>query len=223
MNNSKKSTKMNKTVHIILDYGHGCNCPGKCSPDKSFYEWKFTRDVGKEIAKRLLAMGYTVHETWTQDHEPTTDPKKTCTKKQLDNALNYRWKEVNRLCSQFGASNCVSVSIHANAAGGDGKWHDATGFCVMVGRKASINSKKLARKIYDAADRRGLRGNRCVPPERFWTQGLAMCDCTNCPAVLTESLFYDNKSDLAILKSAEGKAKIVDLHVDAITKYVESL
>ena len=44
---------MNKTVHIILDYGHGCNCPGKCSPDKSFYEWKFTRDVGKEIAKRL--------------------------------------------------------------------------------------------------------------------------------------------------------------------------
>lgn len=214
---------MNKNVHIILDYGHGQNCPGKCSPDGSFYEWQFNREVGRQIAARLRAMGYNVHETWEHDHEPLSDPKKTCTKKQLDVALNYRWKEVNRLCSQFGVKNCVSISIHSNAAGGDGQWHTATGFCVMVGRKASLNSKKLARKIYDAADRRGLRGNRSVPPERYWTQALAMCDRTNCPAVLTESLFYDSRSDLAVLKSDGGKAKIVDLHVDAITKYVESL
>lgn len=214
---------MNKTIHIILDYGHGCNCPGKSSPDGSFYEWQFTREVGKEIATRLRGMGYVVHETWTQDHEPLSDPNKSCAKKQLDVALNYRWKEVNRICAQFGASNCISISIHANAAGADGKWHDATGFCVMVGRKASIGSKKFARKIYDAADRRGLRGNRSVPPERYWTQGLAMCDRTNCPAVLTESLFYDNKTDLAVLKSAVGKRKIVDLHVEAIDKYVKSL
>lgn len=214
---------MNKLIHLIFDYGHGENCPGKYSPDGSFKEWRFSREVGKEIAQQFRAMGYNVHETWTEDHEPLSDPQKTCTKKQLDAALNYRWKEVNRLCSKYGASNCVSISIHANAAGGDGKWHDATGFCVMVGRNASLNSKKLARKIYDAADRRGLRGNRCVPPERYWTQALAMCERTNCPAVLTESLFYDNKGDLAILNSAQGKAKIVELHVEAIAKYVESL
>ena len=93
----------------------------------------------------------------------------------------------------------------------------------MVGKKASANSKRLARLIYDEADKQGLRGNRSVPKERYWVQGLCMCDSTKCPAVLTESLFYDSKSDLAILKSAEGKAKLVRLHVEGIIKYVEGL
>lgn len=214
---------MNREIHIILDYGHGKNCPGKCSPDKTFFEWQFSREVGRAVARTLREKGYNVHETWTEDYEPLSDPNKVCNKRQLDAALNYRWKEVNRLCGIYGTTNCVSVSIHANAAGGDGQWHDATGFCVMVGRKASSKSKKLARMIYDAADRQGLRGNRYVPTERYWVQPLAMCDRTNCPAVLAEALFYDNKSDLAILKSAEGKSKIAALLVEGITKYVESL
>ena len=213
---------MDKPI-IILDYGHGENCPGKCSPDKSFYEWKFTREMGKEIALRLRAMGYTVHETWTQDHEPLSDPNKVCTKKELDAALNWRARRVNEYCAQYGTANCVSVSIHANAAGGDGRWHDARGFCVMVGRKASEKSKRLARFIYDEAEKRGLRSNRSVPPQRYWVQGLAMCDSTKCPAVLVEAMFYDNRDDLALLQSAEGKEKIAASVVEGITKYVDSL
>ena len=49
-----------------------------------------------------------------------------------------------------------------------------------------------------------------------------MCDRTLCPAVLTESLFYDNKGDLAILKSAEGKERIVQAHVDGIINYLNA-
>lgn len=214
---------MNRQIHIILDYGHGSNCPGKCAPDKSFYEWRFTRETGKEIARRLRSLGYLVHETWTDDHEPLSDPKKVCTKKQLDVALNWRARRVNEYCAQFGTKNCISVSIHANAAGGDGRWHDATGFCVMVGRRASENSKRLARLIYDEADSRGLRGNRSVPPQRYWVQGLCMCDRTNCPAVLVEAMFYDNRNDLALLKSTEGKEKITASVVDGITKYIGQL
>lgn len=204
---------------IILDYGHGKNCPGKCSPDKTFYEWLFNRECGKEIAKRLRSLGYTVIETWTDDHEPLSDPNKVCTKKELDAALNWRARRVNQICAQYGTRNCVSVSIHSNAAGGDGKWHNATGFCVMVGRKASENSKRLARLIYDEADKRGLRGNRSVPPQHYWVQGLAMCDNTKCPAVLVEALFYDNRDDLATLKSAEGREKIITSVVNGITQY----
>ncbi len=211
---------MNKSIHIILDYGHGSNCPGKCSPDKTFYEWRMTREYGMEIARRLRARGYIVHEIWAKDHEPLSTPGVTCNRTQLNAALNWRWKEVNKLCARYGASNCILISIHANAAGGDGKWHDATGFCSMVGKKASANSKRLAKCIYDEAAKRDLQGNRAVPSGHNWPQSLAMCDRTACPAVLTESLFYDNKEDLAILKSPEGKERIVQAHVEGIIKYL---
>ncbi len=211
---------MNKSIHIILDYGHGSNCPGKCSPDKTFYEWRMTREYGMEIARRLRARGYIVHEIWAKDHEPLSTPGVMCNKTQLNAALNWRWKEVNKLCARYGASNCILISIHANAAGGDGKWHDATGFCSMVGKKASANSKRLAKCIYDEAAKRDLQGNRAVPSGHYWPQSLAMCDRTACPAVLTESLFYDNKEDLDILKSPEGKERIVQAHVEGIIKYL---
>lgn len=211
-----------KIIHIIFDYGHGNNCPGKYSPDKSFYEWQFNREIGKEVARRLRAKGYIVHEIWPHDHEPLSTPGKMCNKTQLNAALNWRWKEVNKICTQYGTSNCIMISFHSNAAGGDGKWHDASGFCSMVGLKASANSKRLAKCIYDEAAKRNLQGNRYVPTGHYWPQSLAMCDRTACPAVLTESLFYDNKSDLAILKSAEGKERIVQAHVDGLINYLNS-
>lgn len=211
---------MNKIFYLIFDYGHGSNCPGKCSPDKSFFEWKFNREIGMEVARRLRAKGYRVIEIWTHDHEPLSTPGVMCNRTQLNAALNWRWKEVNKICAQYGAKVCLCVSFHSNAAGGDGKWHDATGFCSMVGNKASANSKRLAKSIYDEAAIRGLAGNRAVPPGHCWPQSLAMCDLTTCPAVLTESLFYDSKSDLAILKSPEGRERIIQAHVEGIIKYI---
>ena len=41
--------------------------------------------------------------------------------------------------------------------------------------------------------------------------------------MLTENLFYTNQEDLKILKSDEGKKKIVDLHVEGIVNYLNSL
>lgn len=213
---------MSKTIYLIFDYGHGNNCPGKLSPDGTFYEWKFNREIGMEVARRLRAKGYTVHEIWTQDHEPLSTPGKMCNKTQLNAALNWRWKEVNKICSRYGAANCIMVSFHSNAAGGDGKWHNASGFCSMVGLKASANSKRLAKCIYDESAKRNLQGNRYVLPGHYWPQSLAMCDRTACPAVLTESLFYDNKSDLAILQSADGKERIVQAHVEGIINYLSA-
>ena len=70
---------------------------------------------------------------------------------------------------------------------------------------------------------RGLKGNRSVPKDRYWEANFTIIARTNCPAVLTENLFYDNKEDLAILKSEEGKKKIVDLHVEGIINYLNSL
>lgn len=209
-------------IHIIFDYGHGINCPGKCSPDKSFYEWKFNRALGMRVVAILRAKGYQVHEIWTHDHEPLSTPGKMCDKSQLNAALNWRWKEVNKLCRLFGTSNCICISFHSNAAGGDGQWHNATGFMSIVGLKASANSKRLAKCIYDEAAKRGLQGNRSVPVGHYWPQSLAMCDRTDCPAVLTESLFYDSRSDLSILQSQSGMDKLTQAHVQGIINYINS-
>nr|DAH97458.1 MAG TPA: MurNAc-LAA [Caudoviricetes sp.] len=48
-----------------------------------------------------------------------------------------------------------------------------------------------------------------------------MCRDTNCPAILTENLFQDNKEDVDFLLSEKGKQAIVDVHYNAIIKYLK--
>ena len=43
---------------------------------------------------------------------------------------------------------------------------------------------------------------------------------TLCPAVLTESLFQDNRADVEFLLSEAGKSAIVNLHVNGIINYL---
>ena len=47
-----------KNVIILLDPGHGSNTPGKCSPDKSVYEWKWVREEAALIQVQLKALGF---------------------------------------------------------------------------------------------------------------------------------------------------------------------
>ena len=41
---------------------------------------------------------------------------------------------------------------------------------------------------------------------------------TVCPAILTENLFMDNKTDVEFLMSDEGRNKIAQIHVNAIKR-----
>lgn len=201
--NKRKERKMSKV--FLIDNGHGQNTLGKCSPDRRLLEWAYTREIARSVVDKCKAKGIDARLIVTED---------------WDVSLNERCRRVNAICRQVGAKNVALCSIHVNAAGGDGKWHDARGFCVYVAKTCSDNSKKLARLLYDGAEKRGLKGNRWVPKERYWQANFAMVKNTNCPAVLTENLFQDNKEDVDYLLSDEGKQAIIDLHVEAITKYL---
>lgn len=137
-----------------------------------------------------------------------------------DIPLSVRTRRVNEVCKAEGARNVCLVSIHNNAAGADGRWHDARGFAVYVSNNAGQGSRRLAAEFYAGAKARGLTGNRATPPQGFWQASLAMCRDTKCTAVLTENLFQDNREDVAFLLSNEGKTTIVDLHVNAILNYI---
>lgn len=189
---------------ILIDNGHGINTPGKCSPDGRFKEYAWAREIAKMLYNRL------------KDSYTT----KLITPEEVDISLATRVKRVNDACLEHGAKNVLLISIHTDAAGADGKWHNARGFSARVGTNASSRSKKLASCLWSRAIEMGLKGNRCVPNEKYIAQNLYILKYTHCPAVLTENLFQDNKEDVDFLLSAEGKKKIVDMHVKGIIDYI---
>ena len=196
-----------KDYIILLDNGHGENTPGKKSPDGSLKEYAYTRDIVQQIYSSLKDLGYNPYIL-----VPETN----------DIPLSTRVKRANQLCS---ANNkkALLVSVHCNAAGSDGEWHSAKGWSVFVSQNASANSKKLADCLKKEADNQGLKVRLQNASKSYWVQSLAICRDTNCPAVLTENLFQDNKEDVKFLLSKEGKEKICNLHVKGIIDYLQML
>lgn len=199
-------------MKILIDNGHGDNTPGKCSPDGRLREYAWSRECAKRLVAALKKKGY--------DAELITP-------EASDVKLQTRVSRVNNICKAVGARNCLLVSIHNNASGSDGKWHDACGWSVFVSKNASENSKKLARMLTAEAMKRELMGNRSVPIQKYWTwswtdKDIYILEKSACPAVLTENMFQDHKGDVDYLLSEEGMTELVDLHVDGITKYVEA-
>lgn len=195
----------NQTI-VILDNGHGVNTPGKCSPDKTLLEYLWAREI---VDRLIVELGK--HSIKAVKLVPET----------TDISLRERVRRTNKIYKDNNRK-AILVSVHCNAAGADGKWHTASGWSVFVAQNASSNSKRLARCLYEQAEKNGLKGNRSVPKEKYWVQSLAMCRDTNCPAVLTENMFQDNKGDVALLLSEEGKNKIVQVHTTGILNYLSN-
>ena len=193
---------------ILIDNGHGIDTAGKRSPDGRLREYKYAREIAAEVVKRLKTMDYNAQQLVTEEN---------------DISLGTRCKRVNDICKHFGASNVLVVSVHCNAAGADGKWHDARGWQACVSLNASAKSKQLASYLFDAAQAQGLRMRSPKPGQKWWAQNLAICRDTLCPAVLTENLFQDNLADVEYLLSDEGREAIVNLHVNGIINYIKSL
>ena len=190
---------------VLLDNGHGVDTPGKRSPDGRLREYAWAREIAQRIAIALQREGI---DTRLLVPETTDVP------------LSVRTRRVNAVCRAEGARNVCVVSIHNNAAGADGRWHDARGFAVYVALNGGQGSRRLAALLAEEANARGLMGNRATPPQGYWQASLAICRDTKCAAVLTENLFQDNIEDVAYLLSEAGKAELTELHVAAITKYV---
>ena len=191
---------------ICLDNGHAKSTPGKQSPDQQLKEYAYTREIVKMLSDKLKQNGYKVFIVTPEINEDIS-LKERCAR------INKVYKENNK--------KAISISIHCNASGNGSKWMSAKGWQVYVSPNASSNSKKLAQLLYAEAEKFNLKGNRSVPKEKYWVSNLAMCRDTNCPAVLTENLFQDNKEDVEFLLSEKGKQIIVDIHYNAIVNYLK--
>ena len=199
-----------KNLVVILDAGHGSDTPGKCSPDKSLYEWQWNREIVCMLCERL----YGLENVQTIILVP----------EEIDVPLKERVRRVNTIYhdAKIEGKEVLLISIHVNAAG-HGTWNNASGWSVWVSNNTSEKSKQFAQIAYEQAKLLDLCGNRVVPKENYWTSNFYILKNTPCPAVLTENMFQDNHDDVAFLKSEEGKEKIVALHVNAIKKYLEKI
>lgn len=189
---------------VILDNGHGKNTPGKCSPDKSFYEWRWTRMFVNRLKYELEELGYIVI---------------VLVPEEIDLGLTARATRANKIIEKYGASNCIFVSIHNNAAGSNDSWYNATGWEVYttVGQN---NSDKLAECLATEAELEGLKlRSDVLDGDKDREKNFTVIYKTNCPAVITENMFMDSKKDLEFLKSDEGIRKLLNLHVAGIHKY----
>ena len=205
---------------IVLGTAHRLREPGKQSPDGKLKECVYSREICKEMAAKLRAYGYKVeidYEPLDLDKSMQSSSVSIERSRELAMRVNY----VNELCRQNGANNVLYVSIHLNAAGADGKWHDANGWQVCVSNKASQNSKLLANCLFDSAKMSGLKMRQPTLLQKYWPQSLYVLNSTKCPAVLTENLFQDNKKDVDYLLSETGRHTIARLHVEGIMRYVE--
>ena len=196
---------------IVLGTAHLKSTPGKCSPDGKFKEYEYSRRVCKEVKRQLENLGYFVIIDVEEDDLKMTQNQELRHRRDLVNSLHRKYK------------NCIYVSIHVNAAGADGKWHNATGWEAYTS-PGRTKADELATCLYKAAEK-NLKGKKL---RTDWTDkdidkeaNFYILKQTTCPAVLTENFFQDTKSDVEYLESEEGFNQIVKTHIEGIINFVK--
>lgn len=199
---------------VLLDNGHGWDTLGKFSPkinfiditpfnhdfiiDQRFKEYAFARKVVKEAIPMLKGIGINAIEVV---------PEKE------DVPLKERVRRINNFCKEY--PNCIMISNHTNAAGNGDTWMDARGFSVWT-TKGQNNSDKLADCVYEAADnymfnninfkdsfdygpqKKMIREEKS-DGDRDYESNFYIIKNSNCPSILIEYLFHDNKRDVELM------------------------
>ena len=184
-------------MKILLDAGHGIDTPGKRSPDGSFLEYRWNRQIADLVLTRLSKMGVDVALVVTETN---------------DIPLRTRAMRVNKICDQMGKDNVLLVSIHSNAAGMGKTWMNAKGWCCYTS-PGKTRSDELAECFYDAFSRsfpdRKIRRDT-TDGDSDYEANFYILTKTKCPAVLLENFFYDNQEECQWLLQDVTKERIAD-------------
>lgn len=186
----KEDKPVSKTV--CLDPGHGVESPGKCSPDKSYYEHEFALDMARRIQAHLERCGVRVVLTRTDEHCPTG--------KADTNDL------LKRVAISDAARADLFVSLHSNASGNE--WSSASGLMIYTSAGPETASRNVAAKAVLAhmtAAGVELRGSPLVHDME-----LVVTRKTAAPAMLIEYGFHTNRTEVVLLKKSSYRAKLAE-------------
>ena len=189
---------------ILLDNGHGKDTYGKSSPvwsdGSQLLEYEFNRDLVKRIHGKLDLLQIA---------------NKILIPEVIDIRLNVRCDRANEIYRQN--SKAFLISVHGNAGGGKG-WEIYTS-------PGETKSDEIATEFFNVA-KKYLSGFRMRAdhsdgdPDK--ESKFYILVNTNCPAILTENLFFDNEDECKFMLSDIGREVIADMHVKAIVNFLKS-
>lgn len=182
-------------MKILIDPGHGIETPGKRSPDSSFLEYLWNREVADYIMQNFAHLGLDAELVVTETN---------------DISLRNRVNRINTICNKIGKQNVLVISIHSNAAGNGSQWMNAKGWSCYTS-PGQTESDKVAEFLYKAfeeefAERRIRMDYR--DGDKDWEETFYILTKTACPAVLLENFFYDNKEECVWLLQEDTKKRI---------------
>lgn len=196
-------------MKVLIDAGHGIDTPGKRSPDGSFLEYLWNRQIADLVIARLVSRGVDASLVVTETN---------------DIPLRTRAMRVNKVCDQVGKDNVLLVSIHANAAG-NGDWMNAKGWSCFT-TKGETRSDEFAECFYNAFTRafpeRRMR-RELTDGDSDYEENFYILTKTKCRAVLLENFFYDNRDECAWLQLRTTKERIADAIVQGLFIYLSEL
>lgn len=204
---------------FLLDNGHGgvtkegvyTTCPNWKKDDPSTWHKMWVHDdvpIYEGEFNRLL-----VDEIFKQSRDYDFDLVNLVPEVE-DVSLRER---VNRANSYYETitKDCIFVSIHGNAFN-----TSATGIEVFTSKGetesdpiAEVIAISLGKWFPSQAMRWDLSDGDKDKEANFY-----VLKNTDCPAVLTENLFFDNPSDAEIMMSEEGVVKLAKAYVEAFNK-----
>ena len=68
---------------VVLGTAHLASTPGKCSPDKCFREYKYSREICVELQKRLRACGVECYIDYLDDDMPGKNSSQELIEREL--------------------------------------------------------------------------------------------------------------------------------------------
>lgn len=180
---------------VCLDPGHGINTPGKRSPDGSFFEWEFNKDI-VDRATKILSKYNSIKVINSKG-----------------NAINDT--PLSERCRRANTEGCeLFISIHANAASSAGWNEGASGWEAWVysnkdatGRLALCVNKAYSTMFPDVRNR-GIKVN----------SGYYVLNKTSMPSIIIEHGFYTCHKDMEMMKTAEYRNKAAQACVNAIAR-----
>lgn len=197
-------------MKILLDAGHGIDTQGKRSPDGSFREYLWNREIADIVLEDLGNDGYNVSLVVSETN---------------DIPLITRVNRVNAVCNKYGKEDVVLVSIHSNAAGNGKDWMNARGWSCYT-TKGETKSDLLAELLYDSFERafpdKKMRKDM-QDGDRDWEENFYIIQKSKCPAVLIENFFYDNKEECQWLLQDAVKVRIAMAIEEGIRNYVRQM
>lgn len=194
-----------KKLVIVLDPAHGENVAGKCSPDKTHYEYLWSRERCKALKSLLEDRGYRVVFTTDSINEPGLSRRKN-----FASALKVEKGQLKLL-----------ISPHNNAAGRGDNWMAATGIEVWTSpgvtksdECADIIIDQLAKDFPDIK----MRLNSSQYLQKDKEANFTVLMGADYMAVLIEWLFQDNKKDVELLKDVTVNKRFEKSLVEAIER-----